>query len=294
MVKASIVGNGAIGSLVAANCHRQNLPFAMWWRNNSPDPLYFVWQNVETITLYSETPKTADLLVIPTKAWQVKEVLSQYHSSITPDTIILLLHNGIGTEDQVLQAFPNNPILRMTTSKAAKKVRSDTVCETGEGKTDAGWLRKPDKLKTVEMETWCSLVFGNCQWHANIRMPLWRKLAVNAVINPLTAIHDIKNGELQQTKWRETIEQLVLEFVQVAIAEGLNLTVEETLHNIYSVIDSTAQNHSSMHQDVQHKRQTEIDYINGYLLQLGDEHNIALPGHSKLFHSIKTLAATKA
>lgn len=294
-VKASIIGSGAIGSLLAARCEKRNMPYSMWWREFSDDTLTVNFLDGSSALLNASTPHPAQLLMIPTKAWQVANVLEQYRPHICADTCIVLMHNGIGTEEAVLSKFSDNPVLRITTSRAALKVSSSTINETiinetGKGTSQAGWLRKPQGLQQKDqqndIQSWCNEVLEDCQWFDDIRLPLWQKLAINCVINPLTAIHNIKNGELLKSQHRADIEILLEEFFLVADAEKLLLDKAQTTQQVWAVIEKTANNYSSMHQDVMHNRKTEIDYINGFLLMRAKSHGLILAKNAKLLIDI--------
>ena len=274
MYKASIVGSGAIGSSIAARCQQGGLCCETWGRAESLEPLSYGHLNGELSQIVPVRPSDTDFLVLPVKAFQVMPALEQYRPFLKKSTCILLLHNGIGTEAAVLAHYPDNPILRLTTSIAAQKITAQQVKETGTGSTQAGWLRPASEPQRQRVENWCNRVFEPCHWFADIRVPLWQKLAVNSVINPLTAIYNVRNGGLASPKFARQIVQLVEEFVQIAKAEGLLFSSADILNTVYEVIDLTAQNYSSMHQDVKHNRKTEIDYINGHLVKLAAQHHI--------------------
>lgn len=124
-------------------------------------------------------------------------------------------------------------------------------------------------------------------WDDNIQVRLWEKLAINSVINPLTALANIKNGTLTQAEYLPKIKQLVDEFCEVSELEGFKFEPQKILNLILTVAKNTANNYSSMNQDIHHHRLTEIDYINGYLLKIAAKHQLVLPHHQVLFDQIK-------
>ena len=136
---------------------------------------------------------------------------------------------------------------------------------------------------------WFSKILEDCHWFDDIRLPLWQKLAINCVINPLTTVHNIKNGELLKPQYRSAIESLLEEFFLVTDAEKLPLEKAQITKQVWSVIKKTADNYSSMHQDVMHNRKTEIDYINGCLLALAAKYNIDVKFNQSLVTEIKKL-----
>ena len=120
-------------------------------------------------------------------------------------------------------------------------------------------------------------------------MALWKKLAINAVINPLTAIHDLKNGELADTKYSTSISNICDEIAKVMSALGYLVDSAELVENVQQVITATANNYSSMHQDIKFKRQTEIAFINGYVTSKATELNIEVPHNLRLVEQVRRL-----
>ena len=82
---------------------------------------------------------------------------------------------------------------------------------------------------------------------------------------------------------------LIDEIRQVLNAEGLSITREKLITKVHQVIEATSDNYSSMHQDIFHKRPSEIDFITGYLLQRAKAHNISAPVNQTLFQKIKQI-----
>jgi 2-dehydropantoate 2-reductase len=127
-------------------------------------------------------------------------------------------------------------------------------------------------------------VLPDVAWHNNISPATWRKLAVNCVINPLTALKDCR------TAICATIRRRLPHLSEVAAVmerEGIHTSAENLLFYVDQVIESTAENISSMLQDIRAQRHTEIDYITGYLLKRARAHGIAVPENARLFELVK-------
>jgi 2-dehydropantoate 2-reductase len=122
----------------------------------------------------------------------------------------------------------------------------------------------------------------------DIAQRMWLKLAVNSVINPLSAMYQCRNGELRAIPHiAETIEQLCKEFNTVARADNQQFETTALIDNVMRVLDDTAENRSSMLQDILARRPTEIDFINGFILKRAMQHCILCPQHVGLFDAIK-------
>ena len=120
---------------------------------------------------------------------------------------------------------------------------------------------------------------------------LWGKLAINAGINPFTALLDCPNGEILESRlFLESIDVLCEELANLIAAEGLPPHSPRILRNdIERVARNTASNTSSMRGDVQNGRTTEIDYINGYVANRSRELGLTAPVNQMLTDRVKEL-----
>lgn len=112
----------------------------------------------------------------------------------------------------------------------------------------------------------------------DLRGAVWRKLVVNAAINPPTALARVRNGELAERQdLRRQMLTLAREAALVARAEGVAITDESAERAALEAARSTAGNVSSMRQDVEAGRGTEIEFLGGALLKLAERHGLELP-----------------
>ncbi|MGB1264048.1 MAG: ketopantoate reductase family protein, partial [Cognaticolwellia sp.] len=125
----------------------------------------------------------------------------------------------------------------------------------------------------------------------NIKEKQWLKLAINCVINPITAVHNIDNGQLLEEKYQPLIVSLINEIIAVAKQQGLALELDDINAQVLMVATKTASNCSSMRSDVLHQRQTEIGAINGYITNIANRAGIAVPENDKLIKQVKALEA---
>lgn len=125
------------------------------------------------------------------------------------------------------------------------------------------------------------------------------KLVANAVINPLTSLYDCYNGELTALESIEyLVDRIVGEISSVFHAEYKSVLVPEALANaldnkrlasiVFDVITKTAENRSSMLQDVQILKDSEIDHINGYIVGLGQKHRIGTLHNKMIMEMVKS------
>lgn len=278
-----IVGNGAIGNLLAWHCEQNQVPYCLFPREPKPfalqittldDAEHQVTPDVASLT----APPALRLLVLPLKAYQIQAALQSLPSDLSRGTPIMLLHNGMGTLAYVDNLFPDNPVLVSTTSMGAMKSDTHHCKITGQGHSAVGWHRG----KPQDDRAWQRLVeilLPGAVWHVNIQQALWDKLAINAVINPLTAAFEVKNGELLAPDFEREITQLCEETARVMNGLGLHANPQQLVENVRNVCRNTAHNRSSMLQDVLHHRPTELAFISGHLLNEAAGLGIPCPAH---------------
>jgi 2-dehydropantoate 2-reductase len=297
-LKIAIIGQGAIGGLLAAQCHKLGYNYQLLLRNKTLVKSNFslqiedVQQQVTQIqpkTCQIDQAKNFDLLILPIKAYQVLSALKSMQKNIQPHQVIVLLHNGMGTIEQVKQLLPDNPCIAATTSYGAFKPAPPYVKQTGLGETHLGWINSLEPEQVEEIETILSNLLPPSSWHQDISLALWKKLAVNAAINPLTALNNVKNGELTNQQFSELITEICTEITKVMQSIGYNIQSKELLTLVTSVVDKTANNYSSMHQDIYHNRKTEVEFINGYIVKKAKELGIPVPINQSLLNQVLEL-----
>ncbi|BCV59219.1 2-dehydropantoate 2-reductase [Shewanella algae] len=304
-MQIGILGIGAIGQLLAQQLAAAGLEPWLLPRANTPSLAEQGEKQVYTLELGDQSLQTSflclaqdssklkqlDLLLVTVKAYQVEAALEPLLPKLHPDCRILLLHNGLGPHQSLAAKLNGRPLSLGTTSQGALKLSSNHIRQTGSGLTQIGDLigaPMPEAMKTALLNA-----IPGSQWSDTILEALWQKLAVNAVINPLTAIHRVNNGALAAPEFEGTICAILYELLQVAKQEGIALTFD-TLHaRVKEVIRLTAANYSSMYQDLKHGRKTEIDYINGYLQQRAEQYGLTLPINSELLAQIKALESNQ-
>jgi len=235
-------------------------------------------------------PEHATVLV-PVKAYQVEAALLSLSGRVNPSHSIVLMHNGMGSQQWVEKFLPDEHVYYATTSHAAKKTQ-DKVQITGAGKTFLGPATlnaKNNKKRGKDVATVLDSLVPPVTLCDDIDAILWRKLVVNAVINPLTAINNVPNGELASDTYRNDIAQLIEQSAEVIAASGVALYKAELQQTVEEVIKHTASNHSSMLQDVLHNRKTEIQAISGFMVKAGKKLGIDVSAHQSMLEQVEAL-----
>ncbi|WP_394222060.1 ketopantoate reductase family protein [Alteromonas gracilis] len=310
--KLHIVGGGAIGCLLAASAQLNSVPYNCYPRSIETMPTKALWLDGQQIAL--KPPETcpiyldkADVLVFPLKVYQLKDAILRWRPYLTQKKpTIVLLHNGMGGLEVAHELLGHDyPLLVATTSHGALKVASPNgniqVKYTGLGATQIGVPEPaeprpqtlPALLKTTPLLANAVALLDRAlppvQYHPAIDEALWTKLSINAVINPLTAIHNIQNKHIADAEFEQTRSAICHEFTLVANAYGFNFVEDEVHADVLCVATATGENYSSMHQDVSHGRQTEIDAINGYLVDKAKKKGIHVPVNTLLVERVQAL-----
>ncbi|UPQ89236.1 2-dehydropantoate 2-reductase [Vibrio sinaloensis] len=285
-----VLGPGAIGSLWASHLYSSGHSVSVWSRHSSPTmslqleenpPVYFNNNSLDALS-------RADLLLVTLKAPQVVSSLQSLVGKLASETIIVLMHNGMGTAEQIAQRFANNPLIVATTTHGALRESQGKVRHTGHGNTELGGYNQAGKRCSFVAEVFQHSL-PQAKWNPDILSALWNKLAINCAINPLSAIHQVPNGSLAEPQHAATLQAVIREVTLVMQAEGLSTNEEQLTHSVAKVIQATAKNLSSMNQDIVHQRQSEIDFITGYLIETAQKHGIATPVNLELYQAVKNI-----
>lgn len=302
-MKTVIVGQGAIGLL----CYHR---FSQFTENKQANKLvsllpstapsftdyYFSEMNEEAhkfpLNIANNQALThAHIIILCVKSYQVTTALKAIHHLLKDNAIIILAHNGLGTFEEISPLLkPSQCLLALLLTQGAKKVADYHVEHTGIGNSDLGivWGELDAKNKK-QLLNYFQHSLKQINWQEDIQQAQWKKLAINCVINPISALENINNGEINIQVYQDKIKSIISEVVAIANKEGVVLTEHLLLNLVRNVAEGTAKNTSSMRADVLNKRRTEIDYINGYIDRLAKKHQLTTTVNSQLWLAVKTL-----
>lgn len=291
----AILGAGSLGRLWAATLPAGQVAFVPRPQTPPESPCYrfhpVKGEPVPTSVPWLRPSQRPDLLLVTTKAGDTFSALQSALPSIPESTPVVLFQNGMGSQQKVAEHWPERPILAASTTEGANRPTPDTLIHAGLGQTWVGALSKTAErhLETVtERLTHSGLTVTP---ETDIVARLWHKLVINAGINPFTAIMDCVNGDiLAHPFYLQWIDPLCQEISEVSRSSGNPAESPPALRRrIEAVAHSTAANTSSMRADVIAGRPTEIDYMNGYLSELGQRLGIETPVNQMLTEQVKQL-----
>ena len=207
-----------------------------------------------------------DKVMICTKSFDLKEAFLQIAEKVSENADIACLCNGIGAQEKLQNSLLSTQTLWAgVTSEGVLKIDINHIKHTGLGDTYFGQWRSTSKPKNFPLE---SLTV------ANIHQRIIEKLAVNALINPITAIFSIHNGDILNDEYKHLIDATLSELESVFshknfsyAQQSQHLTRDNLKNRVNTVAQLTRLNRSSMHEDLRLERQTENDFISGFLLE---------------------------
>lgn len=209
-----------------------------------------------------------DAVFITTKAYDNVVVAKILQSQLKPEIPLLLIQNGMGNEEIFKQTFPNNPIFRAITTEAAELISPGTVKHVAFGRTSLGGITGDGNGFKTAVRSILEKSGFQTRIAPDIQLAMWQKLMTNAAICPLAALLGVKNGLiLEKPSVRRIFDLIIEEGLRVAQQDLPDADFSQTRDFILNVINKTSENKCSMLQDIERGRRTEIDFLNGFIVQ---------------------------
>lgn len=245
---------------------------------------------VQASTSASDIGKS-DYVLLCVKSQDTLQAIQRAKPLLGPQTLLIAMQNGIGHHRVLHEALGNRWAVAVT-AQGATLTGTGKVKQGGKGLTIAGFTGSADDLLKSQLKS-AAVCFKRAglqmEVHDNIIGPIWKKLLINTGINALTAIYDCPNGELlNRPDALATLKLAVLEAAEVAKAKKI-LLPDDPVAMTMDVCRATSHNISSMLQDVRKGRHTEIEAINGAVVQEAKNLNISVPVNEELVKAVSAL-----
>ncbi len=280
-----IVGSGALATLFAARLGAAGHAITMlgtWQdgltalRTNGARLLEANGRELSASVLATDDPaqcRPAKYALVLVKAWQTERAAQQLADCLTEDGVALSLQNGLGNRETLGLRLGLPRVALGVTTTGATLLRPGLARLGGEGLVS---------LETHPRLGWLPAALTEAGFQVQVvdeaESLVWGKLVINAAINPLTALLRVPNGELlRRPAARRLMRQLAQEAMAVAQAQEIHLPFDDAVTAAEAVAHKTAENLSSMLQDMQRNAPTEIDAICGAITQAGERLGIATP-----------------
>ena len=278
-----ILGAGSLGTLWATRLARAGVPVRLILRNEARLASYRAGQGLtlvehgveHTYAVIGETPESPEpihRLLVACKAYDAQSAIAQLQHRLAPDAELILLQNGLGSQDAVAAQVPSTRCIYASSTEGAFRDGDWRVVFAGHGYTWLGDASHPTPPLWLNDLQAAGIPHD---WASDILTRLWRKLALNCAINPLTVLYQCRNGGLQAHACE--VATLCAELAELLECCGQPAAAQDLHSEVQRVIQATAANYSSMHQDVANHRRTEISYLLGYACQAAARHQLVLP-----------------
>lgn len=290
-MKIIILGAGAIGSMYGAKLSKLNDVIlagkkkhvgAISRKGLKVTGVENKTYNLKAFTKINRIEKNT-LIILATKVYDSEKAIRPIKKLLRKDTIILCLQNGYGSEDIIKKIIGKKClVLRGITAVGISFLKPGEIRMNNIGYTA---IEKSQKSMVIAEN------FSECGLKAyvskNIKEDVWKKLIINCILNPLTAILKVRNKELASREFKPLRKIISEECVKVAGEDGVRINpkfIEDKISRI-----GRSDNLSSMYQDLLKGKKTEIDYLNGAVVKIGKKHGIKCPVNESMADAVKLL-----
>ena len=290
--RVGTLGAGALGCLFAYQFTRHTAA-EVWLlaRTLGPADIEVEGDGRVAVRVTSRPSVPVDLLLVLVKAYATADALTWAAGAIGLDTVVLTLQNGLGNAEAIAEVVGAGRVLVGTTAQGATLLGPGRVRHAGAGPTQIAPWEAGGKAAARAAAVAAYLRQGNVMTEvvSDPQPLLWGKLVANCGINALTAILRVPNGDLlTQPDARRIMENAAREAAAVAKAYGVVLGADPVEQTI-AVAQATAANRSSMLQDVEQRRRTEVDAMNGAVAERGRIRGVPAPVNETLAGLVRSL-----
>jgi 2-dehydropantoate 2-reductase len=300
-VRICVVGSGAVGSLFAANLAQLD-DVEVWAYDLAQEHVDAINRDGlrlsgagEVVGRPRATSDAAELPpcdfgIVATKAMHTSAAIAATAHAFAGGSVATV-QNGLGNEEAIAEHVER--VIRGTTFPAGKIVAPGHVQWDVKGDTTFGpFEAKPAAADEIGLlADACTRAGMPTSAVADARGPQWRKVIFNASTNPIGALTGLTHGRVcEDPALRALVTELVDEGKAVAAAQGIELDADPEQLIDHAARQDVAYDHkASMLQDVEARRPTEIDYLNGGIVRFGDEHGVATPHNRAIWALVKGL-----
>ena len=301
-MKIAIVGAGAMGSLFGALLAEGG--HVVWLYDVWQEHIDAVNQNGVTIAFEGKTRSIrlnavaeaqqigeSELVIIFVKSTQTQAAAETAALLTGPKGWVMTLQNGMGNAETIAQHIGPERIIVGTTAHGATMLKAGSIRHAGVGPTTAGMWAGADKEFQIARHVADQFTQAGIDFNAvkDVRPVIWAKLLVNVGINAITALTGIKNGQILDLDLTQELSRAAVEeAARVAQAQDIEIREDAAAH-VFQVAAATAANRSSMGQDVDHRRPTEIKAINGFVVSEAERLGIDAPVNRTLTTLVQTM-----
>ncbi len=296
MKNVLFIGLGAIGTSIASQFSNAQYNFSVLCdtpRKERYQQNGFIVNNKRYDFHYvtnKEYENKADLIIISVKYHHLKVAIKQLAGLVGENTMIISLLNGIDSEEIIAKQFGHERVIYayIYNIDATKVQNVITYSKKGIivfGEKDGSATNRIDRLKGILTEAEISHEVSN-----DIIRNMWWKFMVNIGMNQTTAILRAPYRTIQKISYAQKLVKAAMrEAIEISKSLNINLSEEDIDKSFNMLMDFSPDGKTSMLQDVEAKRKTEVEMLSGKLCLLGEQFNIPTPVNHLFFNLIKSI-----
>lgn len=306
-----VIGAGAVGIGLATSVASQNINVSVYARGKTAKAIrengiirtglfeHIEIENIPVYEDYNEIPKNNfDYIFITSKTTandDISDNLSNHKDILKQAGKIIIFQNGFGNDEPYLRYFDKNQVF------CARLIMGFTRPERHISEINSfsepiliGSLQNEDPHQLQEIADIITSSGIKCEITDEVDRHLWAKMIYNCALNPLGAVLDVTYGELTENQYTidimNSIIDEIFEVIKASPYETLWANAEEYKDVFYSkLVPDTYNHYSSTHHDLQNKKRTEIDSLNGKVIQLGEANNVNVKTNKFIYNLIKAI-----
>ena len=238
------------------------------------------------------TLKDADLVLLSVKSLDTERTLAGIKSFLPSKAVILSLQNGVANID-IASKMIANPVYAAVVYVAAEMIGQSTMKHHGRGELLVGSLGAASPTDDQSLSEICGLFEGAgvpCSIAPQIKRDMWLKFLVNCSFNAISGIGQISYGEMVKSpEIVKLIEEITKEFLAIAAFEGIKISMSEAFSANDSIARTMVTQVSSTAQDLARGKITEMDFLNGYIVELGKRYVVPTPYNESVHALVKMM-----
>ncbi len=313
-MKILIIGAGGVGIGLATSVASQGAEVSIFARGETAKAIrnngikrtglftHYEISDVPVYEKYGEIPKESfDYIFISSKTTANEDIannLSEHKDIMKKDAKIIIFQNGFGNDEPYLKFFPKEKVFSarvITGFTRPERYISEVTVYTEPILLGSLQGENPNDLQEIaDMITKSGI---KCELTTEVDKYLWAKMLYNCTLNPLGAILDVTYGQLTENPYTlelmDNIIEEIFEVIKASPYETLWGNADEYKDIFYSkLVPDTYNHYSSTHQDIKKHIRTEIDSLNGKVIQLGNKYNIQVNTNKFIYNLIKAIEST--
>lgn len=301
-VRIAVIGTGALACVFAARlvAHAQVVMLGTWPEGVSAiardgirvtDPDGRTWAADVPVSTDPAEVKGVEFALVLVKSYQTPRAAGWARQVLSDDGLAFTLQNGLDNHATLANEVGRDRAVAGVTYTAATMMGPGQVRHVAINRTYLG-TTAPLAERVRAFAALLNRGGMETEPAEGIEARLWAKAVANAAINPLTALSRVTNGALLDSPDRRTLLAVLAgEAAAVARAAGVALPFDDPVGYVETVCRNTAGNRSSMLQDVEASRRTEIDSINGIIVAEGKSHDVDVRANEIVWRLVRALRA---